>query len=315
MVKVALLDDYQNIAVSMADWSRLPEGSEVQAFQDHLFDESALALRLEPFDVIVAMRERTPFRRSLVEKLPNLKLLITTGARNASFDMPALKEWGVTVAGTRGAGNPTAELCWGLILSLVRHIPAEDRAIREGKWQLQIGPGLGGKTLGLVGLGNLGAAVAKVGLAFNMNVIAWSMNLTGERAAEVGAKKVSKEELFEQSDVISIHYVLSDRSRGLVGAEDLARMKSTAYLVNTSRGPIVDEEALARVLEEKKIAGAGLDVFEVEPLPAGHPFRRLENTVVTPHIGYVTSDSYRVYYDDAIEDILTFLEGNPVRTI
>jgi phosphoglycerate dehydrogenase-like enzyme len=314
MARVAILDDYQNVALSCADWTKLPEGSQVEVFNDHLFDETAIAKRLFDFDTIVAMRERTPFPRSLLDRLPNLKLLITTGARNASFDMAAAKERGIVLCGTRGVGSSTAELTWGLILSLVRHIPREDQSVRTGGWQTTLGPNLAGKTLGVIGLGNLGSQVAKAGVAFGMDVIAWSTNLTQERAEQAGARLVAKDELLSTADVITIHLVLGDRSRGLIGANELAQMKPSAYLVNTSRGPIVDEKALIDALSNKRIAGAALDVFDVEPLPADHPFRRLENTVITPHIGYVTTEGYKVFYEDAVEDILAFLAGNPVRT-
>jgi phosphoglycerate dehydrogenase-like enzyme len=314
MPRVAILDDYQNVALATADWSRLPDGSEVEAFNDHLFDEDALVKRLAGFDTIVAMRERTPFPRSLLERLPNLKLLITTGARNASFDVAAAKERGIVLSGTRGVGSSTAELTWGLILGLVRHIPREDRSVRSGGWQTTLGPNLAGKRLGVIGLGNLGSQVAKVGLAFGMDVVAWSTNLTAERAADVGATLVTKDELLSTSDVVTIHLVLGDRSRGLIGAAELALMKPSAYLINTSRGPIVVEDVLVAALKSRRIAGAGLDVFDVEPLAADHPLRSLENTVITPHIGYVTTEGYKVFYDDAIEDILAYLAGSPIRT-
>jgi phosphoglycerate dehydrogenase-like enzyme len=315
MMRIAVLDDYQGIALSIGGWDRLPTDAYPEAFQDHLFDEEALAKRLEPFEIVVAMRERTPFRRSLLERLPNLKLLITTGMRNASFDMLVLNEKGVTVCGTGGIGSPTAELAWGLIIGLTRNIAVEDRAAREGRWQTAIGPTLSEMVLGVVGLGNLGSRVAKVGLAFGMEVIAWSQNLTQERAEQAGVALVSKDELFSRADIVTIHLVLSDRSRGLVGARELGMMKPTAYLVNTSRGPIVDEDALAQVLKERRIAGAALDVFETEPLPVGHPFLDLDNTLITPHIGYVTRESYERFYGDAVEDILAFLDGKPVRVL
>jgi phosphoglycerate dehydrogenase-like enzyme len=314
MVRIAILDDYQNVALSKGDWGSIPE-AQVQVFQDHLADEDALAKRLEPFEVVVAMRERTPFPRSLVEQLPNLKLLVTTGARNASFDMAALKERGITVCGTRGSRTSTAELTWGLIIGLTRHIAEEDRNIREGRWQTTIGPSLSSMTLGCLGLGNLGSQVARVGKAFEMDVIAWSQNLTQERCDEAGARLVTKDALFSQSDVVTVHLVLSDRTRGLVGESELALMKPSAYLVNTSRGPIVDEAALIRVVEQGRIAGAGIDVYAEEPLPADHPYRTLKNTLLTPHIGYVASDGYEFMYGDAVEDIKAFLAGAPVRAV
>ena len=315
MARVALLDDYQGVALRMADWKSLPAGTDVIAFPDHLADEGALATRLADFDVVMAMRERTAFTRSLLERLPKLRLLITAGMRNASIDMKAAAERGVLVCGTAGLPYPTAELAWGLILGLMRRIPAEDRATREGRWQVSLGLGLNGKTLGVLGLGTLGSRVAKVGRAFEMDVLAWSQNLTAARAAEVGASLVPKDELLARSDIVSIHLVLSERTRGLLGARELGLMKRSAYLVNTSRGPLVDEAALIDALRNGTIAGAGLDVFDPEPLPAGHPFRSLPNIVVTPHLGYVTEETYRVFYGHALEDVQAFLRGAPVRVL
>ena len=273
MTRVAILDDYQGVARRMADWASLPAGTEVVVFTDHLSETGAVAARLADFDAVVAMRERTPFPRALLERLPRLKLLVTTGMRNASIDVGAAVERKVVVCGTAGLPYPTAELTWGLILALVRRIPVEDRATREGRWQVSVGLGLNGKTLGVIGLGGLGSRVAKVGRAFEMDVVAWSQNLTAARAAEVGATLVSKDELLARSDVVTIHLVLGDRTRGLLGARELSRMKPTAYLVNTSRGPIVDEAALVAALREGTIAGAGLDVYDEEPLPLDHPLR------------------------------------------
>ena len=315
MIRVAALDDYQGVALKKGDWSKLPSDTQVESFNDHIDDQDALVARLVPFDVIVAMRERTPFPRSLVERLPNLKLLITTGARNASFDLVALKERGVTVCATGSLSSPTAELAWGLIIGLMRHIAKEDANVRSGGWQRTIGPSLAGSTLGCLGLGNLGSQVARVGKAFDMDVIAWSQNLTAERAAEAGARLVTKDELFAQSDVVTVHLVLSDRSRGLVGAPEFALMKPTASFVNTSRGPIVDENALIDALRSNRIAGAALDVFDVEPLPADHALRSLPNTLITPHLGYVTDEGYDIFYRDAVEDILAWLAGSPVRQL
>jgi phosphoglycerate dehydrogenase-like enzyme len=315
MARIAVLDDYQGVALSIGGWERLPADSEIQAFRDHLSDEDALVERLRPFDVIVAMRERTAFPRSLLSRLPNLRLLVTTGMRNAAFDMPATKDLGITVCGTGGQPTPTAELTWGLIIGCVRHIAEEDRATRAGRWQTTLGPTLHGKTLACLGLGNLGSQVAKVGLAFGMNVIAWSQNLTQERADAVGARLVGKQELFAQADVLSVHLVLSDRTRGIVSAPELALMKPAAFLINTSRGPIVEEAALIAALRERRIAGAGLDVFDPEPLPPDHPFLQLENTLITPHLGYVTRETYEVFYGGAVEDILGFFNGSPVRLI
>jgi phosphoglycerate dehydrogenase-like enzyme len=315
MTRVAILDDYQNVAMGLADWKSLPAGTEVVAFRDHLHEPDAVAKRLADFDVVVAMRERTAFPRALLEKLPKLRLLVTTGMRNASIDVKAAAEGGITVCGTSGLPYPTAELTWGLVLALFRRIAVEDRATREGKWQTTLGLGLNGKTLGVIGLGTLGSRVARYGKAFEMEVLAWSQNLTAERAAEVGATLVGKDELLRRSDVVSIHLVLSERSRGLVGARELGLMKRTAYLVNTSRGPIVDEAALIRALQDGTIAGAGLDVFEPEPLPLDHPFRKLPNTVITPHLGYVTEETYRVFFGHALEDVQAFLRGAPVRVL
>ena len=315
MTRVAILDDYQNVAMGLADWKSLPAGTEVVAFRDHLHELDAVAKRLADFDVVVAMRERTAFPRALLEKLPKLRLLVTTGMRNASMDVKAAAEGGITVCGTSGLPYPTAELTWGLVLALFRRIAVEDRATRDGKWQTTLGLGLNGKTLGVIGLGTLGSRVARYGKAFEMEVLAWSQNLTAERAAEVGATLVGKDELLRRSDVVSIHLVLSDRSRGLVGARELGLMKRTAYLVNTSRGPIVDEAALIRALQDGTIAGAGLDVFEPEPLPLDHAFRKLPNTVITPHLGYVTEETYRVFFGHALEDVQAFLRGAPVRVL
>ena len=315
MARVALLDDYQDVALSMADWKSLPAGTEVVVFKDHLAAEDAVARRLADFDIVMALRERTPFPRTLLERLPKLKLLITAGMRNASIDMKAAAERGVTVCGTAGLPYPTAELAWGLILSLMRRIPAEDRATREGRWQTSLGLGLNGKTLGVLGLGTLGSRAAKVGLAFEMDVLAWSQNLTAERAKEIGVTLVPKDELLARSDIVSIHLVLGERTRGLIGARELGLMKRSAYLINTSRGPIVDEAALIRALGDGTIAGAGLDVFDEEPLPLDHAFRRLPNIVITPHLGYVTSETYRIFYGHAVEDIKAYLDGKPVRVL
>ncbi len=315
MTKVAVLDDYQSVALQMADWDSLPGDVSVDVFQDHLTEEGDLVARLAPYEVVVAMRERTPFQRSLLERLPNLRLLVTTGMRNASIDIAAAADNGVTVCGTEGVPYPTAELTWGLILALLRKIPTEDKATREGRWQVTVGEGLHGKTLGVIGLGRLGSQVASVGVAFGMNVIAWSQNLTAERAEEVGATLVTKQELLESSDVVTIHVVLSGRTRGLIGVDELSSMKSSAYLVNTSRGPIVDEPALIDSLQTGTIAGAGLDVFDIEPLPLDHPLRSIPNTVLTPHMGYVTDETYQVFYGDAVENIKAYLNGSPVRVI
>jgi phosphoglycerate dehydrogenase-like enzyme len=313
MFRVAILDDYQGAALALADWRSLHPQAAIEAFADHLDDLDAIARRLHTFDCVVVMRERTPFPRALFEKLPNLRLLVTPGMRNASIDLAAATERKVQVTGTDMLPYPTAELTWGLILALFRHIPQEDRATRAGRWQTTLGLGLKGKILGLLGLGRLGSQVARVGNAFGMEVIAWSQNLTAERASEAGAALVSKEELFARADVVSIHVVLSPRSRGLVGAAELARMKPTAFLVNTSRGPIVDEAALLESLRSRRIAGAGLDVFEPEPLPKDHPLLGLDTVVITPHLGYVTEEGYRLAYGQAVENIRAFLDGKVLR--
>jgi phosphoglycerate dehydrogenase-like enzyme len=314
-LRLAILDDYQAVALSMADWASLKPSVEAVAFHDWVGDRDAVIARLKDFEIVVAMRERTPFPRALLEKLPKLKLLVTTGMRNAAIDMKAAAERGIPVCGTDMLPYPTAELAWGLILALARSIPQEDRGMRAGGWQTTVGVGLQGKTLGILGLGRLGAQVAKVGLAFGMEVMAWSQNLTAERAASAGATLVSKEELFRQADVVTIHLVLGERTRGLVGKAELAAMKPTAYLVNTSRGPIVDSAALTAVLEARRIAGAGIDVYDEEPLPSSHPLRRLDNLVLTPHLGYVTAENYRHAYGQALEDVRAFLAGKPVRVV
>lgn len=315
MLHVALLDDYQDVALSSTDWRRLDGKASVEAFHDHLTDEAALAERLQPFEVVMALRERTPFRRSLLQRLPNLKLICTAGMRNASVDMEAAKERGVLVCGTGGGSRSTMELTWGLILALVRSIPREDRSVRAGGWQETVGFGLDGKTLGIVGLGNIGGQVAEVGRAFHMRLLAWSQNLTEERAAACGAERVSKDELLSQSDIVTIHMVLSPRSTGLLGERELALLRPSAYLVNTSRGPIVDEAALIAALQGNAFAGAGLDVFDREPLPLDHPLRTLPNVVLTPHLGYVTEDTYQVFYGQTLENIEAYLAGAPVRVI
>jgi phosphoglycerate dehydrogenase-like enzyme len=313
--RIAILDDYQGVALRQADWKSLPADAAVVVFRDHLADPEAVAARLAGFDVVMALRERTPFPRGLLERLPRLRLLVTAGMRNAAIDLRAAAERGIVVCGTAGLPYPTAELAWGLVLALMRRIPLEDRATREGRWQETVGLGLNGKTLGVLGLGTLGSRVARFGRAFEMTVLAWSQNLTAERAAEVGATLVGKDELLARADVVTNHHVLSERTRSLIGARELQRMERTAYLVNTSRGPIVDEAALVRALGEGTIAGAGLDVFDEEPLPLEHPLRRLPNTVITPHLGYVTEETYRVFYGQALEDIQAYLRGAPIRVL
>lgn len=314
-MRIAVLDDYQDVSQSLADWSTLKNGGQVDVFNKPLGDEDSIAKALDGYEAIVCMRERTPIPASLIERLSALKLIVTTGMRNRSIDMDAAAARGITVCGTSGLGAPAGELAWALIISLMKNIPADDQSMRNGEWQPNIGHSLGGKTLSLFGLGKLGAYVARVGLAFEMNVIAWSQNLTDERAAEVGVRRVSKEAALSEADVLCVQLILSDRSRGLIGAPELALMKPTAYLVNTSRGPIVDEAALIDALKNNRIAGAGLDVYDVEPLPSSHPFRSLPNTVLTPHTGYVTEENLTQMYEHAVEDIAAFAQGNPVRVL
>ena len=311
--KVVILDDYQDVARGFADWDGL--GVKVEAITEHIGDRSALADRLRGADVVVAMRERTAFDAATLEALPDLRLLVTTGERNAAIDLDAARRLGVTVCATGYVSEPTSEHAWALILAAQRNLPVEFADVRNGGWQRTVGTGLAGKTLGLLGLGRLGSRMARIGLAFEMDVIAWSQNLTADRAAEHGVRAVSKSELFEQSDVLSIHLVLSRRTRGLVGAAELESMKPSALLVNTSRGPIVDEEALLAVLLAHRIAGAALDVFTVEPAPADHPFRSLDNVVMTPHLGYVTREQYRIFFADAVADIRAYAAGQPVRLL
>jgi len=315
VTRVAVLDDWQNVARSFGDWSVLPKDVEVVVFNDHLPDLEPLVARLADFEIVCIMRERTPFTRAVFERLPKLKLLVTTGPRNASIDLVAARERGVVVSGTAALGHPTAELAWGLILGLARHIPVEDRAMRGGAWQSTVGVDLKGKRLGVVGLGRLGSRVAAVGRAFEMDVVAWSQNLDEARAREAGARLVSKDELLRTSDFVSLHLVLSPRSRGVVGAAELASMKPSAFLVNTSRGPLVDEAALVAALRARRIAGAGLDVYDVEPLPVAHPLRGLDNVLLTPHLGYVTEDTYRMFYAETVESVAAFLRGAPVRVV
>jgi phosphoglycerate dehydrogenase-like enzyme len=312
--RLAILDDYQGVAMSMGPWEKLA-GVEITVFRDTITDRATLAQRLAPFDAILAMRERTPFPRALIESLPNLRLLITTAARNRSIDAAACAERGVVFCGTGSSGDPTTDITWGLILNLMRDLPAQQAALRAGQWQTSVGWGTEGRTLGIIGLGKLGARAAKVGLALGMKVIAWSTNLTDERAAEVGVTRVDKATLLSTADVVTLHLVLSDRSRGIIGAADLAQMKPTAYIVNTSRGPLIDQDALIAALKAGTIAGAGIDVFDIEPLPKDHPILSAPNTVLTPHLGYVTQQNYRAYYEGTVEAVLAFNAGAPVKVI
>jgi phosphoglycerate dehydrogenase-like enzyme len=314
--RCAILDDYQNVAHKIADWSKVKGDVAIKIFNEHLGGPANVIAALKDFAIVVAMRERTGFPRRVIEALPNLKLLITTGMRNASIDIEAAKARGVAVCGTGSFGSPTSAIAVGLMLELTRHIGYENARMHAGAtWQTTIGPDLEGMTLGVLGLGKLGTRTANIAKAFGMKVIAWSQNLTAEKCREAGVGCVSKEELFRQSDFITIHVVLSQRTRGLIGAEELGLMKPSAYLINTSRGPIVDEAALLAALREKHIAGAGLDVFDSEPLPTDHPLRKLDNVVLTPHLGYVSEQNYRHYFAGVAEDIRAFLDGKPLRVL
>ena len=312
MKKLAVLDDYQGVALEMADWSPLDSDVEITVFSDHLADEGAVAERLRDFEIVMVMRERTPFPRSLFEKLPKLEHLVSSGMRNLSIDLKAAAECGVLCTGTPSLGYPTSELTWGLIHDLARHISVEDRATRAGAWQKTVGVGLRDKTLGVMGLGRIGSDVARVGIALGMRVIAWSENLTQDRCDEVGARLAGREEILRESDFLTVHLLLSNRTRGLLQAADLGLMKPTAYLINTSRGPIVDEAALVSALREGRMAGAGLDVFDIEPLPADHPLRNMPNTVITPHLGYATVENYRNWYGGTVGNLRSWLDGRVI---
>lgn len=316
MVSIALLDDYQNVAMQMADWSALQKSHRVVSFNQRLADVDAIARALAEFEIIGIMRERTPFTREVFARLPKLNLLVTTGKRNASIDLEAAKAHDVTVSNTGGSGRATAELAIGLMIALARHLREEFHTMRPGGgWQTTLGFDLEGKTLGILGLGNLGAKVGKIGSAMGMEVIAWSENLTPEKAQERGAQHVTKDELFARSDVLSVHSVLSDRTRGLIGAREFDLMKPAALLINTSRGPIVDETALLNALREKRIAGFGADTFDVEPLPANHPLRSEPRALLTPHLGYVTEETYRPFYGGMVQAIEAWLAGNPINLL
>jgi phosphoglycerate dehydrogenase-like enzyme len=316
MQKLAILDDYQRVALSFADWSAVQARCDVTVFDRNLGDLDAAAAALQPFEIICAMRERQPFPRALFERLPNLKLLVTTGAQNRSIDLDAATDHGVLVCHTQGgyAQHTTAELAWALILAAMRHLPPEERAMRDGGWQSTIGRGLHGKTLGIIGLGRIGGRVAAFGNTFGMRVLAWSENLTAEAAQAKGAERVDKSALLGESDVISLHLVLSDRTRGIIGAGDIAMMRRGAVLVNTSRGPLIDEAALIQALKEKRIV-AGLDVYDTEPLPATHPLRSMENAVLSPHLGYVTAEVYDDFFRHTVEDVTAFLDHAPIRVL
>ncbi len=306
--KIAVLDDYQNVALESADWSVLRERADIAVFQNHLADPDALVERLLPFDIVCVMRERTPLPRGIIERLPNLKLIASTGPVNASIDVAAAGDHGIAVVHTGYRSDPTIELTWALILASARNIVTESNSVRSGGWQRTAGMDLRGRTLSILGLGRIGSQVARIGSAFGMNLVAWSQNLTPETAKAAGATRVSKDQLFEQADILTIHLVLSSRTRGLVGAAELGKMKPTARLINTSRGPIVDEQALISVLEKRQIAGAALDVFDIEPLPTAHPFRTLDNVLATPHIGYVSHGLYKTFYEDVVSNIRKWLD-------
>jgi phosphoglycerate dehydrogenase-like enzyme len=307
--KIAVLDDYQNVALESADWMALRDRADIAVFQDHFADSDAVIDRLLPFDVICVMRERTPLPRRVIERLPNLKLIASTGPINASIDLTAARDHAVAVVHTGYRPDPTIELTWALILASARNIVTESNSVRSGGWQQTLGTDLHGKTLGVLGLGRIGSQVARIGGAFGMKLAAWSQNMTCETAKTVGASLVSKEELFEQADILTIHLVLSSRTRGLVGAAELARMKRTARLINTSRGPIVDEQDLISVLEKRQIASAAIDVFDIEPSPPSHPFRTLDNVLATPHIGYVSHGLYKTFYEDTVANIRNWIDA------
>lgn len=307
MPRIAIFDDYQNVAMELADWSPVTEKATVTVFNDHLSDAKDIVDRLREFDAVCIMRERTPLTRDILERLPGLKLIASTGPRNASIDVEAAAACGIEVMHTNYDSSPTIELTWALILTSARNLTTETASVRSGAWQRTVGDGIRGKALGVLGLGNIGSEVARIAGAFGMEVIAWSENLAPEKASAAGARLVSKRELFERADILTIHLVLSPRTRGLVGRPELALMKRSARLVNTSRGPIVDESALVESLSEGRLAGAAIDVFDIEPLPPEHPFRRLNNVIATPHIGYVSRDLYRVFYQDTVANIAGWL--------
>lgn len=314
--RCAVLDDYQDVALKLADWSKVSGDVDIKVFNEPFASQAEAHRALQGFQIICAMRERTSFRRDTIEALPDLKLLITTGAANRSIDLDACAERKIVVCGTSSYGNPTIGIAFGLILELTRRIGWENARLKAGeRWQVTIGADVEGQTLGILGLGKLGIRMAGIAKAFRMPVIAWSPNLTPEKCREAGAEYVSKDDLFRRADFVTIHVQLGDRSRGTITARELGLMKPTAYLINTSRGPIVDEKALIDALQSRRIAGAGLDVFDVEPLPLDHPFRRMDNVVITPHLGYVSQQNYDGYYRDTVDDIRAFLDGKPVRVI
>ena len=317
MPKIAILDDYQNVAKDYGDWASLPASAQVTMFHENLATTDIAAEKLASFDVVVLMRERMPLPKALIDRLPNLKLVVTTGGSNRSLDKDHAKSKGVVCCYTRGGDSTatTVETAFALLLGHGRGLVYEDRMMRERKWQTTIPTTIAGKTLGILGLGRLGSRMARMGKAFDMKVIAWSANLTPEKAAAQGVDYVTKDELFSRSDYISVHLVLSERSRGLIGAADIARMKKTGVLINTSRGPILDEPAMLAALREKRIGGVGLDVFDVEPLPADHELRRLDNALLSPHLGYVSDATYREYFEDIIDNIAKWMAGTPARVL
>jgi len=309
-IRIAVLDDYQGVARELADWSQVEARAQVDVFSDHLADPEAVTLRLQPYDVVCVMRERTPLTRKIIEGLPRLKLICSTAKRNASIDLAAAAERGIEVLHTGYTSTPTIELTWALILASARHLIQENSALRSGGWQTTLGEDLAGRTLGIIGLGNIGSQVARIGLAFGMNVLAWSQNLTAAAAEAVGARPVGKEQLLTEADVVTIHLVLSDRSRGVIGAHELGLMKRTARLINTSRGPLVVESALIEALQRRTIAGSAIDVFDTEPLPPDHPFRHMDHLLATPHIGYVSRALYRTFYGDTVANVLKWLDSH-----
>lgn len=315
MKKIAILDDYQNVALKTADWSDVRSRAEITVFNDHASEADELVTRLKPFDAICVMRERTPLPRSILERLPNLRFIASTGARNGSIDLEAARQQGIVVSSTGANGSGAPELTWALILAAARQIPAEVASLRSGGWQTSVGRDLNGSTLGIIGLGRIGSQIARVGKAFGMDVIAWSQNLTEEAASAAGVTRVNKEELLRKSDWVTLHLVLSERTRGVIGADELNLMKPSAWLVNTSRGPLVDEDALVEALADRTIAGAALDVFDGEPVRSGHRLITLPNVIATPHIGFVTERSYAVFYRETVENILAWLDGAPIRTM
>ena len=314
-MKVAILDDYQGVAEQLVDWSKFKDSCEIKVFNQPFENEDHAIENLKSFDALLIMRERTPMTKKLMDGCPNLKFIATSGMRNLGIDLEHAKSKGIIVSGSEGNKNPTAELTWALILGLARNIKQESENMYQGYWQTTIGFELKGKTLGIMGLGNLGSMVAKVGKAFGMEVIAWSENLKMADAEKHGVMAVTKEELFEKSDFLTIHYLLSDRSRNLVKYDDISKMKKTAFIINTSRGPIINEDDLIKALQDEIIAGAGLDVYAIEPLPENHKLRFLPNVLLTPHIGYVTLDNYIKWYNQMAEDLQAFLEGKPIRIL